>query len=73
MLSEIVNHRYKVVVHTMGKQDYEQATCADTLEEAKEWVKNAKANREKILTEEPNSPMAEHVAPLDWEIIDLGE
>lgn len=59
--------RYKVLVHTTGKKDYENAGEYNSLEKAKEWVEWAKKNRdEKVARGE------KHFEGLDWVIIDLG-
>lgn len=63
---------YKVMVHTVGKQDYEVAIYADTLEEAESWIKTVKARRDMVVETNSKSELAKHLANLEWEIIKLG-
>ena len=63
--------RYKVLVHTTGKKDYENAGEYNSLEKAKEWVEWAKKNRDEKIAQ-GNAAIRELYEGLDWVIIDLG-
>lgn len=60
--------RYKVLVHTKGKKDYEDVGTFTTLDKAKEWVERAKQNRDEKIAQGKT-----HFEGLDWAIIDLGK
>lgn len=62
--------KYQILVHTIGKYNYEPAGEAKTKEDAELIRKAFEDRRDKLQIENPNSELAKHTKNLEWEIIE---
>ena len=60
--------KYQILVHTVGKYNYELAGETRTKEDAMLIKKAFEERRDKLQNENPASDLAKHTKNLEWEI-----